>query len=69
MGPSRRVFCSIKYQVMLQLKLTDHRKQYLFDFLDTGNEPCIIRSGNQYFRIRRSANEIRTCIEKLQHRE
>ena len=66
LGTPRRVFYGSKEQVLLHLKLTDKKLQYDLFFLDTKNEPCIIRSGDRYFRIPRSAEEIRAYIGKLQ---
>ena len=65
-GISRRVFCNSKEQVLLHIKFTDKKKQYDFLFLDTKNEPCIVKYETRYFKIQRSAKEIRAYIEKLQ---
>ena len=64
--PRRSFFHRRKDQVMLHIRLTDEKgiRHDLF-FLDTKNDPCIIRSGDCYFKIRRSADEIKNYIRAL----
>ena len=64
--PRRLFFYGRKDQVLLHIRLTDSKgiRHDLF-FLDTKNDPCVIRSGDCYFKIRRSADEIKEYIRAL----
>ena len=65
-APRRRFFHRTKEQVFLRLELAgkNGRLRDLL-FLDTKNEPCVVRSGDSYYTVRRSADEVRAFAEKL----
>ncbi len=65
-APRRRFFHRTKDQVFLHLKIVDEKGR-LRDllFLNTKDEPCVVRSGDSYFTLRRSADEVRAFAEKL----
>ena len=65
-APRRRFFHRTKDQVFLHLKIVDEKGR-LRDllFLDTKNEPCVVRSGDSYYTVRRSADKVRAFAEKL----
>ena len=64
--PRRSFFYRRKDQILLHISLIDKKgiRHDLF-FLDTKNDPCVIRSGDCYFKIRRSADEIKEYIRAL----
>ena len=65
-APRRRFFHLTKDQVFLHLKIVDE-KDRLCDllFLNTKDEPCVVRSGDRYYTVRRSADEVKAFTEKL----
>ena len=65
-APRRRFFHRTKDQVFLRLELVGGKGR-LRDllFLDTKDEPCVVRSDDRYFTLRRSADEIKVFAEKL----
>lgn len=65
-APRRRFFHRTKDQVFLHLKIVDE-KDRLCDllFLNTKDEPCVVRSGDRYYTVRRSADEVKAFTEKL----
>ena len=65
-APRRRFFHRTKDQVFLRLQLVGE-KGWLRDllFLDTKDQPCVVRSCDSYFTLRRSADEVRAFAEKL----
>ena len=66
LGSPHRIFHGCKDQVFLNIKLSDaNGKQYHLFFLDTKGKPCIIKSGNHYFKIQRSSDEIRHYITNI----
>ena len=65
LGTPRRIFHGCKDQVFLHMKLSDAEgKQYHLFFLDTKSKPCIVKSGDHYFRIQRSSDELRNYIKQ-----
>ena len=66
LGTPHRTFHGCKDQVFLHIKLSDQNgNQYHLFFLDTKSKPCIVKSGNHYFRIERSSNELRNYIKQI----
>ena len=65
-APRRRFFHRTKDQVFLHLKIVDEKGR-LRDllFLNTKDEPCVVRSGDRYYTVRRSADEVKAFTEKL----
>ena len=65
-APRRRFFHRTKDQVFLRLELVGGKGR-LRDllFLDTKDKPCVVRSGDHYFTLRHSADEIKVFAEKL----
>ncbi|MBQ7695355.1 MAG: hypothetical protein IJT50_09560 [Lentisphaeria bacterium] len=65
-APRRRFFHRTKDQVFLHLKIVDE-KDRLCDllFLNTKDEPCVVRSGDRYYTVLRSSDEVKAFTEKL----
>lgn len=65
-APRRRFFHRTKDQVFLRFELAGEKGLLSgLLFFDTKDEPCVVMSGDRYYTVRRSADEVRAVAEKL----